>query len=160
MEQKGYSRLEVKNSWQYLTYFFKGEQIPEKKPGSVLLANGYIVNYIPVEEEASYTDCGGVTKVKRYVLRAEINWYGQKLIVNLADLDIQEIWLKEFKKPFIEVKSKQEITKTYRIPMELKGVKYEEAMRYIHEEFISPIRTDKDNESIYHTKIIENEEVE
>jgi len=84
-------KLEVKNNWMYLTYFFDGEKIDEKKSGTAVLANGDIVAYRVIKERGHYSDHGSPGYAIQHILRATVVFNGKELEVDLKDLDLLSI---------------------------------------------------------------------
>lgn len=84
------NKLEVKNNWGRLTYFFRGERIDETQDGEVLLTTGERVRYLSRSRRVTVGDHGGSYDVIQRYLAAQIEYNGQAIEVDLDTLDIEE----------------------------------------------------------------------
>jgi hypothetical protein len=83
-------KLDVKNNWEYLTYYFDGKKIDETKGGEALLTTGETVKYKSVIGSKSYNDMGHTYTATQYKLIATIIFNGQEIEVELEQLDIEK----------------------------------------------------------------------
>lgn len=82
-------KLKVENSWENLTYYLNGKQLPLE--GKVKLTNGEIVPFEDTKKFVTVSDMGHPYQTWQHIPVATINYSGANIKVNLTELDIEEI---------------------------------------------------------------------
>ncbi len=84
-------KLYVKNDWEEIRYYFNHVPLDETKDGEVILTSGEKISYKSVKILRSYSDHGHESNVTAYKLKATIEFNGEKIEVDLEQLDIAKI---------------------------------------------------------------------
>lgn len=84
-------KLKVKNDWEYLTYEFKGREVPEKSGGTAILSDGTKVKYDSIETSVTYGDMGHSYETTQYRLIFETKVHGAKVKCDLSEFNLRSI---------------------------------------------------------------------